>query len=159
MTLPAKTQKSCMDAALGYLATRMRSALEMQGYLTRKGHSEEEIEAAMSRLCELGLIDDTQFVNELIRAKTNLRPIGRRALAYSLQQKGVSKQTIEQGLSSYSPEDERMACRALFEKLAKKHGTDRQGLVKIQRALVSRGFGYEMIQQTASHFLEREDWE
>ncbi len=157
--MPDNPKKTCIDAALGYLTTRMRSAYEMKTYLHSKGYMEEEVDQTMVRLNELGFINDEQFTSELVRAKTAIRPIGRRALSYALKQKGIPKECAEQGLSLYSQEDEQTACLELFEKLAQKHGMDRKGYGKIQRALVARGFGYDTIQQTASQFKERNEWE
>ena len=157
--LPDNPKKSCIDAALGYLTARMRSTYEMRNYLHNKGYTEEDIDITMVRLNELGFINDEQFTSELVRAKTAIRPIGRRALSYALQQKGIAKECAEQGLSQYSREDEQKACFELFAKLAQKHGMDAKGYGKIQRALVSRGFGYDTIQQAASQFKERDEWE
>ena len=154
-----KQQKTCMDTALGYLTARMRTDNEMQRYLQHKGFLQDDIDQAMLRLHELGLVDDAKFANELVREKSSLRPVGKRALAYSLRQKGVAQESIDLGLASYSDEDEARACSDLFAKLAKKHGLDRPGLAKIQRALAARGFGYDLISAAADRFKEEDGWE
>ena len=46
MDRPVKKQKKkklCMDAALTYLGTRMRSEYEMRSYLQKKEYREDEI--------------------------------------------------------------------------------------------------------------------
>lgn len=149
-----KQQKTCLDAALGYLTSRMRSAHEMQRYLDRRGYPQDEIDRSMGRLRALGYVDDAEFAGEYVRSRTATRPVGRRRLAQALRQKGIKQETIEDSLTGYSPQAEEEACRELFRKLAKKHGLDRAGLAKIQRALVYRGFGYDMIRQAAE--VERE---
>ncbi len=157
--LPKKEQKTCLDAALGYLAPRMRSAYEMQNYLNRRGYTQDDIHTAMHRLCELGFIDDVQFADELVRCKTAMRPVGRRWLRRTLKQKGIEEENIENGLSRYTQQDEQQACDEMFRKLAQKHGTDRAGLVKIQRALLYRGFEYDMIKQAAKYAEGKDEWE
>ncbi len=140
-----RKKKLCMDAALTYLGTRMRSEYEMRCYLQKKEYREDEIEQTIERLKGYRYIDDLAFAKELIRCKTAIRPMGRRALAHALYKAGVDKMTIEDSLSSYSDEAEQAACEALCEKLMQKNGTERPGLAKTQRALAARGFGYELV--------------
>ncbi len=148
MDRPVKKQKKkklCMDAALTYLGTRMRSEYEMRSYLQKKQYREDEIEQTIERLKGYGYIDDLAFAKEMIRCKTAIRPMGKRALHYALYKAGVDKDTIEEGLAAYPDKAEQEACDVLCEKLMLKNGTDRQGLAKTQRALAARGFGYEMV--------------
>jgi regulatory protein len=158
-TLPEKPKKSPMDAALGYLTARMRSECEVRSYLLRKGYAGDECEQTITRLTELSLIDDKQFSTLVVQNKTAQRPIGRRALAYELRQKSISGELIEKGLEEYTRQDEQEACAALFAKLAQKHGTDRQGFAKIQRALSSRGFDFELIRQASQRYDKGDDWQ
>ena len=98
------------------------------------------------------------FAKELIRCKTALRPMGRRALQQALYKAGIEKTLIEQSLQSYSEEQEQEACRALCEKLMKKNGAERTGLAKTQRALAARGFGYETVSR-AMQAWKGAEWE
>ena len=153
-----RKKKLCMDAALTYLGTRMRSEREMLTYLKKKEYTPDEINQTMERLKGYGYIDDLAFAKELIRCKTALRPMGRRALQQALYKAGIEKTLIEQSLESYSEEQEQEACRALCEKLMKKNGTERTGLAKTQRALASRGFGYETVSR-AMQAWKGAEWE
>jgi regulatory protein len=138
-----------MDAALSYLTARMRSASEMRRHLERRGYDQAEVDQALARLRELGYIDDGAYAKELVRAKTAMRPVGRRSLRYTLKQRGVGDEEIDRGLLGYSAEDEQRACDELFDKLLQKHGEGRAALAKIQRALLSRGFDYAAIANSA----------
>lgn len=140
-----KKKKLCMDAALTYLGARMRSECEMRAYLLKKEYREDEIEQTIERLKGYRYIDDLAFGKELVRCKTAIRPMGKRALRHALYKAGLAKETIEESLSIYSEEAEQEACDALCEKLMKKNGMERQGLAKTQRALASKGFGYEQV--------------
>ena len=79
-----RKKKLCMDVALTYLGTRMRSEREMLTYLKKKEYTPDEINQTMERLKGYGYIDDLAFAKELIRCKTALRPMGRRALQQAL---------------------------------------------------------------------------
>ena len=142
-----RKKKLCMDAALTYLGTRMRSESEMRMYLKKKEYREDEIDQTIERLKGYRYIDDLAFAKEMVRCKTALRPMGKRALWHALYKAGLDKQIIEKSLLDYPDEQEQKACDALCEKLMQKNGMDRQGLAKTQRALAARGFSYEMVSQ------------
>ena len=61
-----RKKKLCMDAALTYLGTRMRSEREMLTYLKKKEYTPDEINQTMERLKGYGYIDDLAFAKELI---------------------------------------------------------------------------------------------
>ena len=155
--MSSRTQKTCMDAALGYLTARMRSEWEMRGYLSRRGYDPDAIEDTLARLCALGYIDDGAMAAEYVRARTATRPTGRHALQRKLEQKGIGKQHIEHSLSAYTFADEQEACDTMFCSLARKHALDRAGLAKIQRALLYRGFDFDMIHHSQQRFAGEED--
>lgn len=153
-----KKKKTCMDAALTYLTARMRSEKEMRQYLEKKEYEPEEIAAVMERLKEYRYIDDQAFADEWIRTRTATKPIGKYALSQGLYRKGIDKQTIERSLQSYDAADEHTACEALCKKLINKHGTDRAALMKVQRALLTRGFSYDTMRNALAH-VKDVDWE
>lgn len=140
-------KKLCMDVALTYLGTRMRSETEMRRYLEKRAYRADEIEQTIERLQGYGYIDDAAFAREMIRCKTALRPMGKQALRHALYKAGLDKSTIEESLETYEDAEEQGACDALCEKLMKKNGLERPGLAKTQRALAARGFSYEMVNQ------------
>ncbi len=156
--MAGKMKKTCMDAALTYLTARMRSEKEMRQYLEKKEYAPEEIAAVMERLKEYRYIDDQAFADEWIRTRTATKPIGKYVLSQGLYRKGIGKETIERSLQSYNTEDEQRACDVLCEKLVQKHGTDRAALMKVQRALLTRGFSYDMMRNALAH-VKDVDWE
>ena len=147
-----KVTRTCMDAALNYLALRMRSETEMRRYLARKEYEEEKIDETIARLIELNLINDEAFATEMVRSQTATKPIGRRALDYKMARAGVDKQSREEGLAQYSREDEQSACDRLIENLINRHGTDLKGLTKVQRAALNRGFSYDLIRNAVEKY-------
>ena len=152
-----RKKRSAMDCALHYLGYRMRSQKEMRDHLQSKRYEPEEIDQAMTRLQELGLLDDAQFAVELVQSKSKGR-VGQRKLKQALYRAGIAEDEQLSALATYPVEQEQTACDELFAKLAQNHGTDMKGLAKIQRALLSRGFGYDLIRQSARRFEQGEDW-
>jgi regulatory protein len=158
-TLSKISQKTCMDAALSFLSARMRSTREMRSHLVSRGYEQLQIEQTLSRLHELGYIDDAQFAGEFVRAKTTARPIGKRVLEQALKSKGIDRETVDASLEAYTPQEEQRACNQLFEKLANKHGTGQDGFAKIQRALLYRGFSYDAIRIAARAVAGKDELE
>ena len=71
-----------VDAALVILAQRPHAAAELRRKLRQKGHEAEAIEAALTRLAELGYLDDAEFARALVGWRAGKR--GRRAIAAEL---------------------------------------------------------------------------
>lgn len=151
-------KKSALDASLGYLTHRMRSEKELRDYLARKEYSADDIEQALERLKDYGYVDDAQFAQEMVRSQTHMRPTGRFKLRQKLKRSGVGDEALEQALSSYSEQDEQQACNAQCQKLAARHGTSRPALAKIQRSLLSKGFGYDMIRNSIQQLPTEDEW-
>lgn len=140
-----KRAKSAMDTALSYLAYRMRSKHEICIKLQQKQFGQAEIDETLRKLSEYGYIDDKEFAKELIRCKTLSKPTGRLLLRQSLLKAGLDAETMQEALLGYSEEEEQTACDELYKKLQKSKGKDRAAHVKIQRAMLQRGFDYGKI--------------
>lgn len=149
-----KQAKSAMDTALSYLAYRMRSENEIHTKLTQKQYGQAEIEETMQKLSEYGYINDAAFAAELIRSKTNRKPTGRILLKQALYKAGLDDETIQNALLCYTEEDEQTACDEYYKKLSKQKGKDRGAHVKIQRAMLQRGFDYGKVYSSMKRLSE-----
>ncbi|WP_298819263.1 RecX family transcriptional regulator [Chloroflexus sp.] len=89
-----------LQQALRQLERRARSTAEIQRYLQRKGFSEPICAQTITRLRELGLLDDIDFAGRWIANRRALRPRGERALRAELRQKGIDPVIIEQALAA-----------------------------------------------------------
>ncbi|WP_395979009.1 regulatory protein RecX [Christensenella sp. MSJ-20] len=142
-----QTRVSAMDRALTYLGYRMRSKKEMEDYLRQKGYEAGEIQETMDRLADYGYIDDVAFSREFLRSRLNRGPVGRKKLEYDLLKKGVDREAIARVLEEYHGQEEEERCRELAERLAAQKGRNRKALQSVQRTLLARGFGYDLIRQ------------
>ena len=148
------------EAAIGLLARRERSRVELKTALKRKGFELACIEAVLDALEKERLQSDSRFANAWIGTRRRLSPRGRAALAYELKQKGIDDTEIDTSLKSYSGADEFDALRELIASRLPRliaSGDDKQ---KIKRRLLGflsrRGFAYDDIRQVlARHFP---DW-
>ena len=86
-----------LAAAVRFLETRSRSVSEVRRRLTGAGYRVELVDAAITRLVELEMLDDEAFARAWIESRDRARPRGEHALRRELQLKGVER-TIVDGL-------------------------------------------------------------
>ena len=94
----AESVDKALHAALRFLEARPRSLSEIRERLQRKGFAPEAAAAALERLQELGLADDTAFARFWVENRQTYRPRGANALRDELRRKGVSGTVIAQTL-------------------------------------------------------------
>ena len=69
------TYEGPLDAALRYLTPRMRSVGEVEAFLDGLDYGEADVEAAVARLKELGLLDDFAYAREFVRTRLAMEPL------------------------------------------------------------------------------------
>src|SRR5258708_28191758 len=72
----------------------------MHRKLAQRGYSPEDIEAALTRLDELGYLNDLSFAEGLVRVRSASR--GPRALSAELARRGVGRAQADRALASYN---------------------------------------------------------
>lgn len=135
------TLEKAKQSAFRYLSYRPRSTAEVRNNLTKKEYPEAVIETVMTRLTELGMLDDKQFARYWIEQRETFKPRGQRALRQELYQKGISRQIIDEAVAGV---DEYAAARKAAEKKAYRwtHLPREQFFSKMNGLLQRRGFNY-----------------
>jgi regulatory protein len=85
-----------LAAALRFLEARSRSITEVRRRLTGAGYRPELVDGAITRLIELGVLDDEQFARLWIESRDRARPRGERALRQELALKGVDRALVDE---------------------------------------------------------------
>jgi regulatory protein len=149
----AELSQRCYDAALRYLDYRPRSQAELRQRLARRGFDEETVAATLSRLQELGLVDDLAFARFWQENRQAFSPRSRWLVRRELKQKGVADEVIEKVLANADDEDG--AYRAAMTKARKLPASDYEGFRKrLGDYLKRRGFGYGVIKNTLKKVWE-----
>jgi len=112
-----------MQQALRQIERRARSSYEVYRFLQRKGFSEEICTQTITRLQELGLLNDADFASRWVAQRRALSRRGEQALRAELRQKGIDPALIESALSSEEDESNEetraeMAARAVLSRYA-----------------------------------------
>lgn len=128
----AKKPVSAFDAALKLLAGREKSRAQLEAALVLKGHTAQDIRAAIERCAELGYLDDQRSGLELAR----------RLFAEGRSKNDVRRRLEGKGfdptLAETLPHDDLAAAQRLLQ-------SKRATGVKAARLLLARGFDEELV--------------
>jgi regulatory protein len=145
----------CLNAALHYLSYRPRSEAELRGRLHRRGFDSDNVEAALVKLKEQGLVNDLAFAQFWKDNRQSFRPRSQRLTRLELKQKGVAEDIIDQVVAEVDDEDSAYRAAA-----GKARSLPRSNYHSFRRRLGEylkrRGFGYGVI----THTVERvwQEW-
>ena len=136
-----------IEAALRLLAMSPRSEKELRDRLKRRGFKRPAVDAAVTRVAEMGYVNDAAYARFFVEARQASTPRSRRALTFELSRKGVDRGVAASSVEDVSDADAAFAAaqRRLrsFQKLDRVTFTRRLGSF-----LGSRGFGYGVTRLT-----------
>ena len=89
-----------LELAVGALRRRERSRAELEGWLRRRGADDDEIEATLVRLEEMGELDDARFARRYADDKRELAGWGAERIRDALLERGVPPEHIEAALAA-----------------------------------------------------------
>jgi regulatory protein len=141
-----------LEAAARYLEARPRSTSEVRRRLTTMGYRSALVDGAVTRLTEMGYLDDEAFARSWVASRDRARPRGGHALRRELQLKGVDRETVDAVLDEREEDtagdgepasaDEAAAERLLAKKRASllREPDPRKRLQKAYALLARNGF-------------------
>ncbi len=129
-----------LDAGLRLLARRAHSRQELRTKLGRRGYDEADVDAAVARLVELGLVDDRSFAVGHVRRRSAV--LGPLALSAELWARGVDRHLATEALAGFGPEAQVAAAERLARRLAgtRTYTGYKELLERLGPKLVRRGF-------------------
>lgn len=91
----AENTDKALQIALRLLAMRPRSTAEIRDRLSANAITAEIVETTLTRLEELGLLDDTAFARLWVEQRLASRPRGTNTLRKELHHKGVDREVVD----------------------------------------------------------------
>lgn len=153
------TYQKTMTRALKLLAAKPRSKVELRDRLSEKA-AEIVVTRVISRLEELGYLNDEKFAASYAAARIATRPLGRMRLRRDLQRRKVANEVAEQGINLAFEEtgEEILIDRAIATRLRLRgRPTTRQEVQKLFAHLVRLGFGFDLVLRRVRALSTSED--
>lgn len=91
------------------LAAAPRTRAQLAEKLADKGVADDVAETLLERLTAVGLVDDAELAERLVRTRHTERHQGRRAIALELRRKGIEEDVAARALDQLDDEDEEQA--------------------------------------------------
>ena len=157
---PAKARKRTMDRAVRLLAAKPRAVRELRERLLEKRWTNEEIvDAVIDKLNEYGYLNDERYAAELAASKLRQKPQGERRLKYSLSQKKLDKEIVDNAVRTAfekMPESD-LIDTAIARRLRSKGKPEtREDSKKFYDHLFRQGFSYDLIRDKMRAVAESE---
>ncbi|HKX29111.1 MAG TPA: regulatory protein RecX [Blastocatellia bacterium] len=138
-----------MERAFKLLSYKPRSVAELRERLLAKPAVDEStVDQVLSRLTELGYLNDQQFAINYASSRLNIKPLGRTRLRRDLERKKLPSRAVEQALDeAYTERNEDELIDRVIDKRLRLKGPpgSREETKKLFDYLIRRGFGYDLV--------------
>ena len=145
-----------MSRALNALGYRARSAREMRERLRRAGYAGETVDEVVTRLEELGYLDDEEFARELARAEA--RKYGPRRIYGDLRRAGIDEEAAWEVIEEeFAGRSEHEAAR---EAARRRYNTGEGSDAQVRRVygfLMRRGYSASICAEIAREYRGETD--
>lgn len=135
---------SLKTRALGCLARREHSRLELERKLARHAQTPEELSSMLDTLEQRGFLSATRMVEHVVHVRRGR--FGSQRIVHELREKGIAENLIAAVLPNIK-EAEQDNAREVWRKKFGVMPTDTKELGRQMRFLVGRGFTTEVIRQ------------
>jgi len=150
------------EAALTSLDRAMQSRHSLENKLITRGYPAPLVSSVLARLVEVGLVDDAEYAQALVRVRAD-RGLATRAIAVELARKGVSTADAASALTQIDSTQQAASAEAIARKAVSRcHGLASE--VKARRAygaVSRRGYSREVATAVVAKVLGAElaaDW-
>jgi regulatory protein len=130
---PVDPVAKAKDICLSLLAVRARTRAELRTKLLGKGIEEQVADQVLSRLDEVGLVNDAEFAEQWVRSRHTYQGVARRALSAELRRKGVADDLAAAAVSELDSEAEEVRARELVRKRLRSTAAGAPELTMIRR--------------------------
>lgn len=148
--------KRCKDKALWLISYRDHSRRELFDKL-KKDYPEDVAEAAVTRMEELGLINDASYARRYTADLINVKHLSERGIRQKLYEKGIDRDLIDEILDE-TELDESQQIRAVIEKKYAGGLDDEKIRRRAVNALQRLGFGYGSIKSVLNEYTDIEEY-
>jgi len=139
------------ELALRALERRERSSAELEAWLRQRGVGEEEVEATVAHLVELGQLDDARFARRYAEDKRELAGWGAERISDALLARGVPPEHIEAALAADGVPEQIERAAALLVRRSEALGSEADR-ARALGYLTRKGYSYEIAHEAIRTF-------
>ena len=151
----------CKNSALKTIERSFKTEKEVIENLKEKGYGDNAINKSIEFLKEYNFINDINYTNAYIKDKLN--SFGSQKIKYTLIQKGISKEIVEESLAGSNKDNEIKTAFNLARKkldIIRKRENDNYKISgKLYRYLISKGYGYDIVNEVVKEVTSFESLE
>ena len=140
--------------ALRIINARPMSREELRKRLVEKSETPENAEECAEWLCQMGLINDTEYAGSVVRHYA-AKGYGAARIKQELRRHGVSRELWDEAMSQMPEQDEYLA-RFLRSRLT--DPGNRAQVKKVSDALFRRGYSWDQIKHALNEFDTQGDY-
>lgn len=152
--------REAMVKAGRLLSVRARTEHEVRRRLAEAGFGDAVVEQTITRLLELGLVDDLEFARAWIQERSARKSLGPRALQAELSAKGVPRDVVDEALAGEELDEDALAADAAarwVRKVARFPLAEQAH--KLEQMLLRKGFSRDAAASGARAALPPEGWD
>lgn len=142
------------EAALKLLERARRTRRQLEQKLRERGFARQAIEPVVTRLAEVGLVDDLEYASAFIRERLAARSASWRRLEQELRARGIDSETLKRARAETEQEaggreSDAEAARRVLAQVARRYQKldPRVRRQRLSALLARRGFDYSTISQ------------
>lgn len=151
----------CKESALRIIERNYKTEKEVRDKLKLKGYEEDDIDSSIEFLKNYNFLNDYNYTKAFIKDKINIQ--GSQKIKYNLIKKGISKEIVQEQLSSINKDDEKITALNIAKKklnIIKKSENDEYKISgKLYRFLISKGYGYDVVKEVVKEVMLLDDFE
>lgn len=144
MKAPRRIEPNLKARALGYLARREHSRLELERKLEPHAQTSEELSSLLDTLEQRGSLSAVRMVEQVIHMRKS--KFGSQRIVHELREKGIAENLIAAALPNIR-ETEQENARKVWRKKFGAMPANAEELGRQMRFLMGRGFTAEVIRQ------------
>lgn len=151
----------CKNSALRVIERTYKSEKELVDKLSLKGYDDHIIKRTINFLREYNLLNDSNYAKMYVKDRSKSQ--GKKKIKYTLIQKGIDENIIEEELEKLDNDEIREVVHEMALKkyriLSKRESDDYKLSQKLYRFLMGKGYEYDLIKDVVKSIVKSGDLE
>lgn len=150
----------CKNTALKIIERTYKSEKELAERLSLKGYDSHIIKRTISFMKEYNLLNDNSYATMYVKDKSKIA--GKRKIKYTLLQKGIDENIIENELEKLDNNELKNAAYEMalkkYKVISKREADEYKLMQKLYRFLMGKGYDYDLIKDVVKSIVKSEDF-